>query len=110
MKIEIGKTYLTRDGRRVKITAPAFCDYPYKGYFEEELDGQLWFWDENGSFCKEVENEDDLVSEVPDAAAGEIEKLRDENSRLKEEIQGMRREMEDLQKTLFLHDSDPMDE
>lgn len=62
MKLEVGKTYKTRDGQIVKITAYAGgVHWPFSG----ELNGVIDFWESNGVWSSgKTESDKDLIEEV----------------------------------------------
>lgn len=63
MKIEIGKTYITRDGDEVYIHAKKilFFDYPMIGEFIKC--GSVQAWSEDGEFITREMNDRDLIKE-----------------------------------------------
>ena len=67
MKIEVGKSYRTRDGRNVKIGRFVGEEFPFEG----KLGGDNEYWRENGrwSLAKDKPNKRDLISEWEEPAA-----------------------------------------
>ena len=68
MKIEVGKKYITRDGKEATVNGFENVGYtPFHGFLQ--CIGRLTFcsWNENGFYINEiVKSEFDLISEVKD--------------------------------------------
>lgn len=65
MKIEVGKTYRTRDGQRIEITRPV----EYKDDFYKFRDNTPRAWSADGRYYESAESDSDLISEWTDEPA-----------------------------------------
>lgn len=63
MKIEVGKVYRTRGGRKAYVLGKRrdLLEYPFVGYVEDVKFS--WVWRENGTSFDRSEHENDLVAE-----------------------------------------------